>query len=127
MTIKDVLGHTKRNNVSDALGTRFRDFHSPYGIDGLVRVEGDDVTFLAVLCKGKKGTGRFKRMMHALRQAARSITFLHVDNARLAEHLGRNGFIARKVNYLGEMVPGYQSGETAADIYEKMKPFGVKS
>ena len=87
-----VLGQTESHWASAMLGTGYEQFHSPTGINGLAKVNGDRVDILALDARDP-GTGQFRIFMDQCKREFETIYIWEVWNPTLRHVLARYGFL----------------------------------
>ncbi len=86
-----VLGTTEPHWASAMLGTGYEQFHSPTGINGLAKVNGDRVDILALDARDP-GSGQFRTFMDQCKQEFETICIWEVWSPVLRSVLPRYGF-----------------------------------
>jgi hypothetical protein len=98
------LGEITPDFIGQYLDTGYDRFQSPFGINGLCRVDGKSLNLLAVVST-RPNTGQFHRFMDAAKQEFDEIGIWEILNRDLHPVLERYGFIPAKMIDL-------ESGET---------------
>jgi hypothetical protein len=92
VTIPSILGKTKSNVWGDLLGTGFREFESPEGINGLYMILEGGLHLLAVLARNP-GTGQFRRFISKAKEEFRFISVEEIMSPTMNAILERYGFV----------------------------------
>lgn len=99
MTEPAVLGVTKNNMWGDLLGTGFREFESPEGINGLYMIAEGGLHLLAVFARNP-GTGQFRRFIEKAKDEFRFIQIDDIMNPTMTGILERYGFVQEDQSFI---------------------------
>jgi len=102
-----ILGTLTLDLASEILGTGFKRFSSPTGIDGLAKEVEGGVEILAVDAS-IRGMGFFRNFIKHCKEEYDTIILWEVWNPDLAEALVRYGFQRVDRDIRGENVSGYE-------------------
>ncbi len=102
-----VLGTTGPDPIGMILGSDFRRFESPTGIDGLAKVNGDRIDILAVYATDP-GTGQFREFIDQCKREFETICVWDIWGDWLALVLQRYGFRFYREIQRGEELEGYR-------------------
>lgn len=95
--------------VGKILGTRFNQFTSITGIDGLCRDNGHGQLELLAVHAATRGKGQFRRFIKYLKYEYQTICVWHVENPLLDIVLPRYGFRREvMVDEFGETLTGWR-------------------
>ncbi len=86
-----VLGQIWTDRIGALLGTNYKRFKSPTGLNGLAKSSGDRLDILAVDAT-QPGTGQFRRFIKRAKQEYKTICIWEVWNKDLEGILGRYEF-----------------------------------
>lgn len=86
-----VLGHTTEDPISVALETGYRRFYSPFGVEGLARVQGPKLEILAIAAT-LPHQGLFRAFITKAKEEFQIICIWEVWNEFLPAVLVRYGF-----------------------------------
>ena len=93
----------RKHPLQDIFNSEHEHFHSGYKITGLVRINGDRISFLAVTSEDP-GKGNFTRFLDRCEKEYNEIHFLHVWNAWLGRTLVRRGYSPNSEKVEGEVL-----------------------
>lgn len=101
--------------VGKMLGTRFDQFRSNVGIDGLARYNGNGMIELLAVHARTPGKGQFRRFIANLKKEYKTICVWEISNPLLETVLPRYGFKREvTIDSNGETLAGFRYDRPAA-------------
>ena len=87
----NLLGKVKTSILSQILGTDYKEFWSPLGLEGLAKTEGDRLDILFIKAS-RPGSGQFREFILIAQKQYKTIAVWEVWNKRFDKTLAGYGF-----------------------------------